>query len=178
VRKAHLQPRALQRGRLALAARLAGLDVAQALAIRDEHAHRGHGLEHRGRVAPRRGTPRLREREALEVARDVAERLRRVELLLHGDEAHVEPERDRLRLLLPAAEAREDVRLDAEVRAVEQRRVAGAYAHLALRVAGVLERSYRAPIIIPLLVLPKVTTTCIGTPWESRFSRGRERAMS
>lgn len=72
----------------------------------------------------RAGRDLAHERQALEVPTNIAQGARGGELLLNGIEANVEAERDRLRLLLAAVEAREDVRRDAEVGAAEERRVA------------------------------------------------------
>ena len=82
-----------------------------------------------------------RERQALEVPANIAERAGGVVLLAHGVEAHVKAKRNRLRLVLAALEAREDVRGDAEVRAAEERGRARGEAHRgAARGAVVLER--------------------------------------
>ena len=83
-----------------------------------------------------------RERETLEVPTYVAQRAGGLELLLHSNETHIEAQHDGLRLLLAALEAREDIRRDAEVRAAEQRKLLlyCGEVHLALRVAGMLER--------------------------------------
>jgi hypothetical protein len=92
-----------------------------------------------------------RERQALEVATNIAQRAGGVELLLHGVEAHVEAQRDGLGLLRAAVDAREDVGRDAEIRTAEQRGVAqgggqprharaAACAGVRVAVAVVLER--------------------------------------
>ena len=96
----------------------------------------------RGRqVLPgQRGLPR--ERQALEIPAHIPERARGAILLLHRDKPHVEPQRDRLRLLLAPREALKYVRRDAQIPAAQQRRVRRRRreAHLPARVAVVLER--------------------------------------
>ena len=83
-----------------------------------------------------------RERQALQIPAHVPERPRRVELLLHGDEAHVEAKRNRLRFL-PPLETLEYVRRDAQIRTLHQQcRIARprAETHLPTRIAIMLER--------------------------------------
>ena len=96
----------------------------------------------RRQVLPVRRLPR--EGQALEVAANIPQRARGVELLLRRVEAHVEPERDGLRHRLPAVEALEDVRRDAEVGAAHELAPAAAAATethiLPARVPVVLER--------------------------------------
>ncbi len=81
-----------------------------------------------------------RERQTLQIPTHIPERPRRVEFLLHRDEAHVEAKRHRLGLV-PPFEALEYVRRDAQIRTLHQRRrVSRRETHLSARIAIVLER--------------------------------------
>jgi hypothetical protein len=83
-----------------------------------------------------------RERQALQIPTHIPERPRRAELLLHGDEAHIEAKRDRLGFVVPPLEALEYVRRDAQIRTLhhQHRRISRSETHLPTRIAIMLER--------------------------------------
>ena len=83
-----------------------------------------------------------RERQALQIPAHISKRPRRVELLLHGDEAHIEAKHHRLGFL-PSLEALEYVRRDAQIRTAHQHHrllLTRSETHLPTRISIVLER--------------------------------------
>ena len=93
------------------------------------------------------------ERQALQIPTDVPERPGSVKLLLHGDEAHVEAQRDGLRLRLrhPPLEALEYIRRDAQIRTPHHKR-----------------RRRRRPIIIITITTTTTLTTTLTIQAASR----------
>ena len=81
-----------------------------------------------------------RERQALQIPAHIPKRPRRVEFLLHGDEAHIEAKCDRLGFLL---EALKYVRRDAQIHTLHQNRrliISRSKTYLPTRIAIMLER--------------------------------------